>query len=296
MADVITQTDLPGLNRISRGKVRDIYEFEDKLLLVASDRISAFDVIFNEGIPNKGQVLTQLAAYWFGQTKDIIENHLITARFEDLPAALQKFPELRGRATLCRRTKVLPVECVVRGYLEGSAWKEYQTTGAVTGIALPEGLKRRSRLPEPIFTPATKAETGHDENIPFERMVEIVGREKAERARAAAIALYKFAYDHLDAKGIVLADTKFEFGMLDDELILIDEALTPDSSRFWVKGTVSPDGEPVSFDKQYLRDYLETLDWGKTYPPPPLPKEVIKNTAARYVEIFEKITGTKLAE
>lgn len=296
MADVITQTDLPGLNRISRGKVRDIYEFEDKLLLVASDRISAFDVIFNEGIPSKGQVLTQLAAYWFGQTKGIIENHLITARFEDLPAALQKFPELRGRATLCRRTKVLPVECVVRGYLEGSAWKEYQATGAVTGIPLPAGLKRRSRLPEPIFTPATKAETGHDENIPFERMVEIVGREKAERARSAAIALYKFAYDHLDAKGIVLADTKFEFGMLDDDLILIDEALTPDSSRFWVKGTVSAEGEPVSFDKQYLRDYLETLDWGKTYPPPPLPEEVIKNTAARYVEIFEKITGTKLAD
>jgi phosphoribosylaminoimidazole-succinocarboxamide synthase len=283
------------MTRKSTGKVRDIYDFEgDKLLLVATDRISAFDVVFKEGIPRKGEVLTQLAAYWFERTRHIIENHLITADFNKLPETLKRFESLRGRATLCKKTKVLPIECVVRGYLEGSGWKEYQATSAVCGVKLPPGLQRRSRLPEPIFTPATKAETGHDENIDFERMVKTVGQDLAEQARDASIRLYKFAYEALDAKGVILADTKFEFGLLDGKLILIDEALTPDSSRFWVKGAVTDKGEPVSFDKQYVRDFLETIEWNKTPPAPRLPEEVIENTSRRYVEIYEKITGRPL--
>lgn len=291
----LTQTEFEGLNRISRGKVRDIYEFEDKLLLVATDRISAFDVVFPDGIPNKGAVLTQLAAFWFGQTRQIIDNHMITADFDAFPDTLKKHDGLRGRTTLCKKAKVLPIECVVRGYLEGSAWKEYQKTGAVTGIKLPEGLKRRSKLEEPIFTPSTKAEVGHDENITYDQMVETVGKESAEAAREASLKLFKFASETLDARGIVLADTKFEFGFLDGKLILIDEALTPDSSRFWVKGTVSSEGEPVSFDKQYVRDFLETTDWDKTPPAPSLPAEVAENTSKRYLEIYEKITGKPLA-
>lgn len=291
----LTQTEFEGLKRISRGKVRDIYEFEDKLLLVATDRISAFDVVFPDGIPSKGAVLTQLAAYWFGQTRGIIANHMITADFAAFPEPLRKFDGLRGRTTLCKKAKVLPIECVVRGYLEGSAWKEYQKTGSITGIRLPEGLKRRSKLEKPIFTPSTKAEVGHDENITFEQMVEKVGPESAEAARDASLRLFQFASDLLDAKGIVLADTKFEFGYLDAKLILIDEALTPDSSRFWVKGTVSSEGEPVSFDKQYVRDFLETTDWNKTPPAPRLPAEVIENTSKRYLEIYEKITGKPLS-
>ncbi len=294
MTTALTQTEFEGLNRISRGKVRDIYELDDYLILVATDRISAFDVVFPDGIPNKGAVLTQLAAYWFGQTGHIIDNHLLSADFETFPDVLRKYDGLRGRTTLCKKAKVLPIECVVRGYLEGSAWKEYQKTGAVTGIRLPEGLKRRSKLEEPIFTPSTKAEVGHDENITFEQMVETVGRESAEAARDASLRLFKFASETLDAKGIVLADTKFEFGFLDGKLILIDEALTPDSSRFWVKGTVSSEGEPVSFDKQYVRDFLETTDWDKTPPAPALPAEVIENTSKRYLEIYEKITGNEL--
>jgi len=291
---IITESNLEGIERKSMGKVRDIYEFEDKLLLVATDRISAFDVIFPNGIPNKGKVLTQLAAFWFDRTRHIIDNHFISADFSSFPEMLRRFEFLRGRSTLCRKARVMPIECVVRGYLEGSAWKEYQATGKMAGIELPSGLKRRSRLPEPIFTPATKAETGHDENITFEQMVEKVGRAAAESAREAALKLYNFAYDLLDKKDIVLADTKFEFGFIDDKLILIDEALTPDSSRFWVKGTVSPDGEPISFDKQYLRDYLETTGWNKTPPAPKLPAEVVAQTAKRYLDIFEKITGNPL--
>ncbi len=294
MTAVITQTDLQSIQRKSTGKVRDIYEFEDKLVLVATDRISAFDVVFNEGIPHKGEVLTQLSAFWFERTRGIIENHFITADYATFPDTLKRFEFLRGRATLCKKAKVMPIECVVRGYLEGSAWKEYQANGQVTGIQLPKGLKRRSRLEQPIFTPATKAETGHDENITFGQMAERVGREAAEAARATSIKLYQFAYDLLDAKGIVLADTKFEFGFLDDKLILTDEALTPDSSRFWVKGSVSEQGEPISFDKQYVRDYLETLNWNKQPPPPKLPTEVIEQTSKRYLEIYEKITGQSL--
>lgn len=295
MAPTLTETALENLNRKSRGKVRDIYEFEDdKLILVATDRISAFDVVFPEGIPHKGQVLTQLAAYWFERTRHIVDNHMITATFHELPEMLRRFESLRGRATLCRKAEVMPIECVVRGYLEGSAWKEYRKNGEVTGIKLPEGLKRRSKLDQPIFTPSTKAVEGHDENITFEQMVETVGSEAAERARDLSLQLFAFATEHLDEKGIIIADTKFEFGWLDGKLILIDEALTPDSSRFWVKGTVSADGEPVSFDKQYVRDFLETTDWDKTPPAPHLPPEVMENTTKRYLEIYEKITGKPL--
>jgi phosphoribosylaminoimidazole-succinocarboxamide synthase len=287
--------ELPRLKKISSGKVREIFEYEDKLLLVASDRLSAFDVVFGEGIPGKGTVLTQLAAFWFDQTRAIVPNHLITADFERLPEPLRAHEELRGRTTLCRRAQVVPIECVVRGYLEGSGWKEYQKQGTVCDIALPKGLRRRSRLPEPIFTPATKEERGmHDENVDFERCASIVGRELAEKLRATSIKLYNFAHGLLDKRGIVLADTKFEFGMVGDELILVDEALTPDSSRFWVKGSFEAGGEPISYDKQYVRDYLETTDWQKTPPAPPLPDEVVRNTSKRYLEIFEKITGRTL--
>lgn len=285
--------DLPGLEQIAHGKVREIYASGEHLLLVASDRLSAFDVIFNEGIPGKGRVLTQLAAFWFERTRHIVPNHLVTADFAEFPEALRQFPELEGRATLCRRARVLPIECVVRGYLEGSGWKEYQATQTVCGHKLPAGLSRRSRLPQPIFTPATKAELGdHDENIDYARCASIVGEELAARLRDTSIALYNFANGFLEDRGIVLADTKFEFGLLEDgTLLLIDEALTPDSSRFWVKGSFEAGGEPISFDKQYVRDYLERLGWNKQPPPPPLPEEVVANTAARYREIFAKITG-----
>lgn len=295
MTATLTKTDLEDVSRLSTGKVRDIYEFEDKLLLVATDRISAFDVVFPDGIPHKGEVLTQLAAYWFAQTQHIVTNHLISADFTQFPDTLRRFESLRGRSTLCRRAEVIPIECVVRGYLEGSAWKDYQKTGGVTGIELPKGLKRRSQLEEAIFTPSTKAEVGHDENITFDQMVETVGAETAESLRELSLQLYRHAYDVLDKKGIVLADTKFEFGRVDGEIILIDEALTPDSSRFWVKGTVSSEGEPVSFDKQYVRDFLETTDWDKTPPAPALPAEVVEQTSARYLEIYEKITGKPLS-
>lgn len=295
MADVVMNVELPGFQHLSTGKVREIYAVEDKLLLVATDRLSAFDVVFGEGIPGKGKVLTQLSAFWFEKTRHIIPNHFVSADLGAFPEPLKLHPELRGRATLCRRAQVVPIECIVRGYLEGSAWKEYQASGSVTGIQLPAGLKRRSRLPEPIFTPSTKAEHGqHDENISFARCAELVGQETADKLKAASLALYQFAHDYLDARGITLADTKFEFGMLGGELILVDEALTPDSSRFWVKGSFEAGGEPISFDKQYVRDYLETLGWNKQPPAPALPGEVIANTSKRYGEIYEKITGQKI--
>lgn len=284
------------LKHLATGKVREIFELGDKLLLVATDRLSAFDVVFNEGIPGKGRILTQLAAFWFNRMRDIVPNHLITADFAQLPAELHGYPELAGRATLCRRARVLPIECVVRGYLEGSGWKEYQATGVVCGNRLPAGLARRSRLPEPIFTPATKAELGdHDENIDYARCAQIVGAHWAARAKEVSLALYNAAHAYLDSRGITLADTKFEFGLVDgangEELILVDEALTPDSSRFWVKGSFENGAEPISFDKQYVRDYLEILGWNKQPPPPALPAEVIASTALRYEEIFKKITG-----
>jgi phosphoribosylaminoimidazole-succinocarboxamide synthase len=284
----------PGFVR--SGKVRDIYALdEERLLLVASDRISAFDVVLPTPIPDKGRVLTGLARYWFRETAaaGIMPNHLLSTSVEGLP---QEFAtaadELRGRSMVCRRAQVLPVELIVRGYLAGSGWKDYRATSAVCGIPLPAGLRESDRLPEPIFTPSTKAEVGHDQNISFDEMVSMVGAARAEEARAKALALYQFAARCAEPAGIIVADTKFEFGTLPDgNLILIDEVLTPDSSRFWDASTYEPGRAQDSFDKQYVRDYLETLDWGKTYPGPDLPDEVVAGTRRRYAEAFERITS-----
>lgn len=291
----VYQTSLP-FNLLSRGKVRDIYDTPEGLLLVASDRLSAFDVVFPDPIPRKGEVLTKLSAWWFEQTKHIIPNHLISAEPAELLGIAKSHPESIGRCTLCKRTQPFPVECVVRGYLEGSGWNDYQSTQSVSGIKLPAGLKKSSRLPHPIFTPSTKAAAGHDETISFEQVVDTIGVDKAETLRTKAIELYSFAHGELLKKGIVVCDTKFEFGELDGEVILIDEALTPDSSRFAEAGTYHPGGEVRSLDKQYVRDYLNTLAWDKTPPAPHLPEEVIVNMTQRYLEIFERITGRKLEE
>jgi phosphoribosylaminoimidazole-succinocarboxamide synthase len=288
--------ELSGIEHLGSGKVREIFAWEDLLLLVATDRLSAFDVVFAQGIPGKGKVLTQLSAFWFEKTRQIVPNHLVTLDLAQFPEPLRSHAELAGRATLCHKAQVVPMECIVRGYLEGSAWKEYQATGKVSGIAMPPGLKRRSRLPEPIFTPSTKAEHGlHDENITFEECSRRIGAELAGQLRDKSLALYQFAHQYLDERGITLADTKFEFGLRGGEMILIDEALTPDSSRFWVKGSFEAGGEPISYDKQYVRDYLEATGWNKEPPAPPLPEDVVTNTARRYAEIFEKITGRTLA-
>ncbi|MEN6626676.1 MAG: phosphoribosylaminoimidazolesuccinocarboxamide synthase [Candidatus Sumerlaeia bacterium] len=295
MAQVLRSVSLEGLERIGSGKVREIFGLDDKLLLVATDRLSAFDVVFPGGIPDKGKVLTQLAAFFFNETRHIIPNHLITVNLDEMPEPIRSRRELEGRATLCRRGKPVALECIVRGYLEGSGWKEYQQTGAICGIKLPAGLKRRSRLPEPIFTPSTKAEHGqHDENVDFDKACEIVGAEMAGKLRDASLAIYKFVHEMLDAKGITIADTKFEFATVGGELVLSDEICTPDSSRFWVKGSFEQGGEPISYDKQYVRDWLETTGWDKRPPAPELPRDVVENTAKRYREIYEKITGKKL--
>lgn len=278
----------------ARGKVRDIYETAGGILLVASDRLSAFDVVFSDPIPKKGEVLNRLAAYWFRQTGHIVSNHLITADSSQI-AEVAGRPDMQGRCSLCRKAKPFPVECVVRGYLEGSAWNDYQREGSVSGIKLESGLKRRERLETPLFTPSTKAEEGHDEPIDFARVVELVGEESAYRLQILSIELYKFAHDKLLPQGIVLSDTKFEFGLDDNnEIILIDEALTPDSSRFWVADTYTPEGNPQSFDKQYVRDYVEEIGWDKKPPAPSLPEEVINGMTKRYVEIYNLITGEKL--
>ncbi|HUP83175.1 MAG TPA: phosphoribosylaminoimidazolesuccinocarboxamide synthase [Candidatus Limnocylindria bacterium] len=282
----------PGFVR--SGKVRDIYALDsDRLLLVASDRISAFDVVLPTPIPDKGRVLTGLARYWFRETAGIMPNHLLTTSVDGLPAEFASAAEeLRGRSMVCRRATVLPVELIVRGYLAGSGWKDYGRTGGVCGIPLPSGLRESDRLPEPIFTPSTKAEVGHDENISFDQMVELVGAARAEEARDKALALYKFAAQTAEPAGIIVADTKFEFGIVDDgPMILIDEVLTPDSSRFWDASTYEPGRAQDSYDKQYVRDYLETLDWGKTYPGPELPTEVVAGTRKKYAEAFERISG-----
>lgn len=290
---LVLQTDFPGLKLVARGKVRDIYDLGETLLLVTSDRISAFDVIMNEPIPDKGFVLTQIAAFWFRQMEDIVKNHIISIDVADFPAECQPYADLlRGRSMMVKKAKPLAAECIVRGYVSGSGWKDYQSTGSICGIKLPEGLKESDRLEEPIFTPSTKAEQGeHDENISFDRMAEICGRELAEQARDYTIKIYKRARELADAKGIIIADTKFEFGVFEGELIIIDECLTPDSSRFWLKDQYQPGGPQPSFDKQFLRDYLETLDWGKCAPAPPLPAEVVEKTADKYREALFRITG-----
>ena len=290
--NTLLQLDLPGVSKVRSGKVREMFDLGDRLLMVASDRISAYDVVMPNGIPLKGEVLTMFSHFWFAQFSDVVPNHLLAGADEPLPEAVRDYAEQIGRrAMVVKKAQPLAIECVVRGYLAGSGWKEYQKQGTVCGIALPDGLKNSSQLPEPIFTPATKAEEGHDENISFEQAVEIVGRDIVEQARELSIELYQRGRDHAAKKGIIIADTKFEFGLFDGELILIDEVLTPDSSRFWPAGEYTPGQNQKSFDKQYVRDYLETLDWDKTYPGPDLPNDIVQKTSEKYIEAYTQITG-----
>ena len=292
---VVLETDLPGAVSRRSGKVRDIYDYGDGLLLVATDRISAFDCVLPTGIPDKGRVLTGLSLFWFERTKHIVPNHLLSADPKDFPAAVDEYAEmLLGRAMWVRKAAVVPIECVVRGYLAGSAWKEYQATGRISDHQLPAGLRLADKLPEPIFTPATKALTGHDENITRQRAAEIVGPELAQKLEELSLTLYSFAADYAAQRGFLLCDTKFEFGMVDGELILIDEILTPDASRYWDAAKYEPGKQQEAFDKQYVRDYLETLDWDKTPPAPPLPPEVVAETRRIYLSAYERITGRPL--
>jgi phosphoribosylaminoimidazole-succinocarboxamide synthase len=292
MDTLVLRTDMPDINFVRRGKVRDIYDIGDSLLLVASDRISAFDVVLPNGIPGKGKILTQISLYWFRTMKDVIRNHIITAEVDHYPEKCRKYRnQLEGRSMLVKKARPMPVECIVRGYLSGSGWKEYRKSGTVCGLRLPEGLVESAKLLEPIFTPSTKAEEGHDINISFEEMVNITGKETAERLRDVSLRIYTKARDLAEGKGIIIADTKFEFGMLEGDLILIDEILTPDSSRFWSAKTYQTGKGQDSYDKQIIRDYLLTLDWDQTYPGPSLPDSIVEKAAARYREIFEIITG-----
>jgi phosphoribosylaminoimidazole-succinocarboxamide synthase len=294
MSLAISQTDFPGLSLRGRGKVRDIYDLGDKLLIVATDRLSAFDVVLPTPIPDKGRVLTQLSLFWFEKLASIVPHHVISA--SNFGGALAPYAEaLEGRSMLVRRTEPLPVECVVRGYIVGSGWKDYQKTGGICGIPLAKGLRESDKLPEPIFTPSTKATTGHDENISFEQTAETIGRPLAEKLRDTSIALYKTAAEYASARGIIIADTKFEFGVLDDELVWIDEALTPDSSRFWPASRYQAGVAQQSFDKQYVRDYLERIGWNKQPPGPALPSDVVAATRDKYREAYERITGHALA-
>lgn len=290
MEKMILKTDMPGITFLRSGKVRDIYDLGDSLLMVASDRISAFDVVLPSGIPGKGKLLTQISIFWFRQMESIMKNHLIATDVDDYPSQCHTYrDQLEGRSMLVKKAKQLPVECIVRGYLSGSGWKEYRNTGSVCGIQLRGGLQESSRLDAPIFTPSTKAEHGHDENISFEQTSGIVGKEMAERLRDASLRIYSKARDIAEKKGIIIADTKFEFGIYENELILIDEILTPDSSRFWSMQTYEPGKAQDSYDKQIIRDYLLTLDWPQTYPGPELPQAVIEKALERYREIYRII-------
>lgn len=295
MSEPLMEIELPGIPKVKSGKVREVFDLGDCFLFVASDRISAFDVIMPNGIPRKGEVLTQLSHFWFERTAELVPNHLLAGSEDDLPARLQPFAEqLAGRSMLVKKCQPLAIECVVRGYLAGSGWKEYQQSGRVCGIELPEGLVDSSELAEPIFTPATKAEEGHDENISFEQAAEIVGQETVEKARDLSLKIYSAAREFARGKGIIIADTKFEFGLLDGELILIDEVLTSDSSRFWPADQYEAGRPQSSFDKQFLRDYLESLDWDKQAPGPELPPEIVAKTQAKYFEAYELLTGRSL--
>jgi len=293
VTEIVIQTNFPDLQLLKRGKVRDVYEVADKLLIVATDRVSAFDVIMADPIPGKGQILTQISAYWFQAMEDVIPNHLISTDVDAYPSPCQQYKaELEGRSMLVERTEPLPVECVARGYLSGSGWKEYQESGKVCGITLPAGLFESAKLPEPIFTPATKEELGdHDINITFEEMVERIGKDLSERLRETTLAIYERAGRMAEEKGIIIADTKLEFGLRNGAVILIDELLTPDSSRFWPAAEYKPGGPQHAFDKQFLRDYLLTLDWDKSPPPPPLPEEIVAKTRERYEEALRRIVG-----
>lgn len=293
MNQPLFKTEFEDMKLLKRGKVRDIYDLGDKILLIATDRISAFDVVMPDAVPQKGEVLTQISLFWFQLMESICPNHVLASDVEKYPDICKPYSEiLAKRSMLVKKTTPLPIECVVRGYISGSGWKSYQESGQVCGIALPEGLKESEKLPEPIFTPSTKEEQGlHDVNISFEEAVEKVGRETAERVKALSIAIYKKGAEIANEKGIIIADTKFEFGLSDDGLILIDEILTPDSSRFWPKSDYKPGGSQKSFDKQYLRDYLLSLDWDKTPPAPSLPDNIIAATRDKYLEAFRKLTG-----
>jgi phosphoribosylaminoimidazole-succinocarboxamide synthase len=297
LAAPLLETRLSGLAPHRQGKVRDIFDLGDSLLLVATDRISAFDYVLGSGIPDKGKVLTQLSAFWFGKTSGIVANHLQTMDVREYPAEMRPYADiLAGRSMLVRKTNPVPIECVARGYLSGSGWKEYQANGAVCGIALPSGLRESDRLAEPIFTPATKAATGHDINISEADASDLVGRELMQRLRSLTIELYQFGAAHAESCGIILADTKFEFGLTaTNDIILIDEALTPDSSRYWPQDQYAPGGPQPSFDKQYVRDYLEQIRWNKQPPVPSLPDDVIARTRQKYVEAYRRLTGKELA-
>jgi phosphoribosylaminoimidazole-succinocarboxamide synthase len=290
---VVRESHFSGLTPAARGKVRDIYDLGDQLLIVATDRLSAFDVVLPTAIPDKGRVLTQLSLFWFDLLRDVISNHVLSAT--DFPAPFDQYSdELTGRSMLVRKALPLPIECVVRGYISGSGWKDYGATGKICGISLPAGLRESDRLPEPIFTPATKAATGHDENIPFDRAVSLVGKQRAEQARAISLEIYRRAAAYAEPRGILLADSKFEFGVWNDRLIWIDEALTPDSSRFWPAAHYQPGGPQPSFDKQFVRDYLERIRWPKTPPGPELPPEVVAATRAKYREAYRILVGREL--
>lgn len=296
--DVLLKSDLEGLKLVKRGKVRDVYEVEDKLLIVATDRMSAFDVVMDDPIPDKGKILTGISLFWFKKLESVVENHIISTNAAEYPGPCQPYRErLKDRSMLVKKAEPLPVECIVRGYLSGSGWVEYQSEGQICGIPLPQGLVESEKLPEPIFTPSTKAEHGlHDENISFERVIEILGKETAEKIRDLSLKIYEFGRDIASQKGIIIADTKFEFGFEGDRLILIDEVLTPDSSRFWPADAYRSGGPQKSFDKQFLRDYLNSLDWPKEPPPPQLPQDIIDKTREKYLEALERLTGHGLKE
>ena len=295
MNETLLQIDLPGVRKIKSGKVREMFDLGDRLLLVATDRISAFDCIMPNGIPRKGEVLTQISFFWFEQFAALVPNHLLARTDDPLPGILQPFAsQLARRSMIVKKAKPLAIECVVRGYLAGSGWQEYRKRQTVCGLKLPAGLQESSELPEPIFTPATKAETGHDENISFEQAAGIVGNSVAEQARSTSLQIYMAAREYARQRGIIIADTKFEFGMFDGQMILIDEVLTPDSSRFWPADQYQPGRGQPSFDKQFVRDYLETLTWNKTPPAPALPPEVVSKTQAKYLEAYSRLTGRAL--
>ena len=292
----IVETRLDGLALLRRGKVRDVYELDDRVLLIATDRISAFDYVLGSGIPDKGRVLTQLSAFWFERTRHIVPNHLITVDVARYPAQLEPYSsELEGRSMLARKTTPIPVECVARGYLSGSGWKDYKATGELCGIRLPVGLRESDRLSEPLFTPATKAQSGHDENISEHAAAEIVGADLLARLKRITLEIYNYGHAYAESRGIILADTKFEFGLTDaGELLLIDELMTPDSSRYWPRDLYAPGGPQPSFDKQYVRDYLESIQWNKRPPVPSLPDTVVAQTRDKYLDAYRRLTGLEL--
>ena len=291
----LLETSIPDLKLHGRGKVRDIYAVGDDLLLVATDRISAFDYVLGSGIPDKGKVLTQLSAFWFERMGSLVPHHMKTMNVDEYPAEARRYADqLQGRSMLCRRTRPVPIECVARGYLSGSGWKEYQQTGSVCGVKLPAGLRESDRLPEPIFTPATKATTGHDENISFDEMAKLTGEPMAARLRDLTLSIYKKAADYARTRGIIIADTKLEFGTVSGEIVLADEVLTPDSSRFWPLDTYEPGRAQPSYDKQYVRDYLESIHWNKQPPAPALPEDVAQRTSDKYKDAYRELTGNVL--